>query len=83
MTGFIKCCRNTATQQIRGAYGQDSYLENHDKFYPSVEKPSWQQPGADAQTDFTWLTTSTVVEQFLICLETPELSCLTDTQLLL
>lgn len=66
MTDFIKCRRNTAAQQLRGADGQDSYLENHDKYYPRVEKPSWQQAGAAAQT-FTWLTTSSVVEQFLIC----------------
>lgn len=48
MTVFIKCCRNTAAQQLRGAYGQDFYLESHDKYYPRVEKPSWQQAGADA-----------------------------------
>lgn len=67
MTDFIKRRRNTAAQQLRGAYGQDSYSENHDKYYPRVEKPSWQQAGADAQTDFTWLATSTVAEQFLTC----------------
>jgi len=32
---------------------------------------SWQQAGADTQIDLTWLTTSAVEEQFLICPRAP------------
>lgn len=46
---FMKCCRNTAAWELGRASGQGSSLENCDVDYPRVEKPSWQQAGADAQ----------------------------------
>lgn len=79
----MKCSRNTAAWELRRAYGQDSCSENHDKCYPRLEKSSWQQAGADAQTDLTWLTTSTAEEVLHLPINTRGLAASPTHRLLL
>lgn len=47
MRAFIKRSRSTSAWELRRAYMQGSYLENHDWYYLQLEKPSWLQAGAD------------------------------------